>query len=173
MQTAARNTLYSFVLMRNFTRERGCECGVRVLRNMFRKVAPAALNLFVRGTVLFIIGGFLAMVLFMLSVLPEAQKRRWQVLPIEVFAQIYSTAWWIPPSCGTAAAVVGLIYPCSDSRLGKPHVFQREWSSVTRCVAMFVGISHACAVSFLLKRMCLSRLATRRISCVIPDSVIE
>lgn len=115
---------------------------------MFRKVAPAALNIFVRGTVLFIIGGFLAMVLFMLSVLPEAQKRRWQVLPIDIFANLYSKGWWIPPSCGTAAALVGLIYPCSDSRLGKPHAFQREWSSVTRCVAMFVGISHACAVSF-------------------------
>lgn len=45
-------------------------------------------------------------------------------------------------------AVVGLLYPCIDSRLGEPHKFKREWASVMRCVAVFVGINHASAVSF-------------------------
>lgn len=44
-------------------------------------------------------------------------------------------------------AVVGLLYPCIDSRLGEPHKFKREWASVMRCVAVFVGINHASAVS--------------------------
>lgn len=45
-------------------------------------------------------------------------------------------------------AVIGLLYPCIDSRVGEPHRFKREWSSVMRCVAVFVGINHASAVSF-------------------------
>lgn len=45
------------------------------------------------------------------------------------------------------AAMIGLLYPCIDSRLGEPHKFKREWSSVMRCVAVFVGINHASAVS--------------------------
>ncbi|EFB17804.1 hypothetical protein PANDA_015700 [Ailuropoda melanoleuca] len=44
-----------------------------------------------------------------------------------------------------AHAVVGLLYPCIDSRLGEPHKFKREWASVMRCVAVFVGINHASA----------------------------
>lgn len=46
------------------------------------------------------------------------------------------------------AAVVGLLYPCIDSHLGEPHKFKREWASVMRCIAVFVGINHASAVSF-------------------------
>lgn len=46
------------------------------------------------------------------------------------------------------AAMIGLLYPCIDRRLGEPHKFKREWSSVMRCVAVFVGINHASAVSF-------------------------
>ncbi|XP_067891225.1 insulin-induced gene 2 protein isoform X2 [Heterodontus francisci] len=42
-------------------------------------------------------------------------------------------------------AVIGLLYPCIDSHLGEPHKFKREWSSVMRCVAVFVGINHASA----------------------------
>ncbi|PKU36138.1 hypothetical protein llap_13558 [Limosa lapponica baueri] len=43
-------------------------------------------------------------------------------------------------------AVVGLLYPCIDSHLGEPHKFKREWASVMRCIAVFVGINHASAV---------------------------
>ncbi|NXC96965.1 INSI2 protein, partial [Certhia familiaris] len=42
-------------------------------------------------------------------------------------------------------AVIGLLYPCMDRHLGEPHKFKREWSSVMRCVAVFVGINHASA----------------------------
>lgn len=116
--------------------------------NLFRKIAPSVVNVCVRGVVLFILGTFFAMVLFTFSVLPEVRKRRIQ--DIGIIAKLFSAVWWIAPSSGTAAAVVGLIYPCSDIRLGKPHKLEREWSSVFKCVVLFLGISHACAVSFPL-----------------------
>ena len=50
-------------------------------------------------------------------------------------------------------AVIGLLYPCMDRHLGEPHKFKREWSSVMRCVAVFVGINHASAVSFSVVMM--------------------
>lgn len=50
--------------------------------------------------------------------------------------------------CSSLPAVVGLLYPCLDSHLGEPHKFKREWASVMRCVAVFVGINHASVVSF-------------------------
>ncbi|XP_045682148.1 insulin-induced gene 2 protein isoform X2 [Phyllostomus hastatus] len=43
------------------------------------------------------------------------------------------------------SAAIGLLYPCIDKHLGEPHKFKREWSSVMRCVAVFVGINHASA----------------------------
>ncbi|KPP71594.1 insulin-induced protein 1-like [Scleropages formosus] len=45
----------------------------------------------------------------------------------------------------SVAAFVGLLYPCIDSHLGEPHKFKREWASVMRCIAVFVGINHASA----------------------------
>ena len=47
------------------------------------------------------------------------------------------------------SAVVGLLYPLLDKHLGEPHMCKGEWSSVMRCVAVFVGINHASAVSFM------------------------
>ena len=116
---------------------------------LFRQIAPSVVNVFVRGVVLFILGAFFAMVLFMFSVLPEARRKRIPALDFGIIANLFSAVWWIAPSSGTAAALVGIIYPCSDIRLGKPHRLQREWSSVAKCVVFFLGISHACAVSFL------------------------
>ena len=46
------------------------------------------------------------------------------------------------------SAVIGLLYPCLDHKLGEELRCKREWSSVMRCVAVFVGINHASAVSF-------------------------
>lgn len=116
--------------------------------NFCRRIAPSVVNVFVRGMVLFILGAFFAMVLFMFSVLPEARRRRIQAIDLGIIANLFSAVWWIAPSSGTAAALVGIIYPCTDIRLGKPHKLEREWSSVFKCVVFFLGISHACAVSF-------------------------
>ena len=48
-----------------------------------------------------------------------------------------------------SAALIGLAYPYMDEKLGKAHRFKREWSCVMRCIAVFVGINHASAVSNL------------------------
>ncbi|CAL1527702.1 unnamed protein product [Lymnaea stagnalis] len=97
-------------------------------------------NLVARGSVLFLIGVFFALVLNLLQV-----QRQVTVFPPEVLASLFSSAWWVPPSCGTAAAVIGLLYPCLDKQLGEELRYKREWSSVMRCVAVFVGINHASA----------------------------
>jgi len=46
------------------------------------------------------------------------------------------------------AAVIGLLYPYLDDILGEKRGHKQEWSSVMRCIAVFVGINHASAVSF-------------------------
>jgi len=45
--------------------------------------------------------------------------------------------------------IIGLLYPFFDYKLGEAHKYRREWSSVMRCIAVFVGINHASAVSFV------------------------
>nr|XP_057916927.1 insulin-induced gene 1 protein [Doryrhamphus excisus]XP_057916928.1 insulin-induced gene 1 protein [Doryrhamphus excisus] len=95
-------------------------------------------NLIRRGLVLFTVGVLLALVLNLLQI-----QRNVTLFPEEVMTTLFSSAWWIPPCCGTGAAVVGLLYPCLDSHLGEPHKFKREWASVMRCIAVFVGINHA------------------------------
>lgn len=107
-------------------------------------VTSQSVNVVIRGVVLFFIGVFLALVLNLLQI-----QRNVTLFPPDVITSIFSSAWWVPPCCGTASAVIGLLYPCIDRHLGEPHKFKREWSSVMRCVAVFVGINHASAVSFL------------------------
>ncbi|ESN97090.1 hypothetical protein HELRODRAFT_114397 [Helobdella robusta] len=55
------------------------------------------------------------------------------------------SSWWLPVLCGVTAAVVGLLYPYLDEQLGERRAEKQEWSSVMRCVAIFVGINHASA----------------------------
>ncbi|XP_076828704.1 insulin-induced gene 1 protein isoform X3 [Brachyhypopomus gauderio] len=104
-----------------------------------------------RGLVLFAVGVFLALVLYLLQI-----QRNVVLFPDEVLNTLFSSAWWIPLCCGTAAAVVGLLYPYLDSHLGEPHKFKREWASVMRCIAVFVGINHASAVLDFANNMQLS-----------------
>lgn len=84
-----------------------------------------------------------------------------------VFSRLDTVFFWKDPEAVTAViaasavlvttycfcllftAVIGLLYPCIDRHLGEPHKFKREWSSVMRCVAVFVGINHASAVSLM------------------------
>lgn len=96
-------------------------------------------TLFVRGFVLFVIGAIFALVLNLLQV-----QRQITLFP-GVLDNVFSSAWWVPPSCGTAAAVIGLLYPYLDDLLGEKRGRKQEWSSVMRCIAVFVGINHASA----------------------------
>ncbi|NWI64206.1 INSI1 protein, partial [Todus mexicanus] len=89
-----------------------------------------------RSLVLFLVGAFMALVLNLLQI-----QRNVTLFPDEVISTLFSSACGVP----SLAAVVGLLYPCIDSHLGEPHKFKREWASVMRCIAVFVGINHASA----------------------------
>ncbi|KAM7380963.1 hypothetical protein PAMP_004227 [Pampus punctatissimus] len=95
-------------------------------------------NLLIRGAMLFSVGVFLALVLNLLQV-----QRNVTLFPPDVISSIFSSAW--KDEAKQRRSMIGLLYPCIDSRLGEPHKFKREWSSVMRCVAVFVGINHASA----------------------------
>lgn len=55
-------------------------------------------HLLQRSLVLFSVGVVLALVLNLLQV-----QRNVTLFPEEVIATIFSSAWWVPPCCGTAA----------------------------------------------------------------------
>uniref|UniRef100_A0A670IDA1 Insulin-induced gene protein n=1 Tax=Podarcis muralis TaxID=64176 RepID=A0A670IDA1_PODMU len=108
-------------------------------------VTSHSLNLMIRGIVLFLIGVFLALVLNLLQI-----QRNVTLFPPDVITSVFFFASGIH-NCSfrllllSFTAVIGLLYPCMDRHLGEPHKFKREWSSVMRCVAVFVGINHASA----------------------------
>ncbi|NXM94985.1 INSI1 protein, partial [Sylvia borin] len=52
-----------------------------------------------RSVVLFVVGAFMALVLNLLQV-----QRNVTLFPDEVISTLFSSAWWVPPCCGTAAA---------------------------------------------------------------------
>ena len=90
------------------------------------------------------------------------------------FKDIIYYVWWIPVVTGVFACIIGLVYPCVDSKLGEPHYFRRDWTSVVRCIAVFIGINHFSTVSFSanksLKSVLYSRIEksswVRNFSCV-------
>lgn len=58
-----------------------------------------------RGLVLFAVGVVLALVLYFLQI-----QRKDALFPDEVLDTLFSSAWWIPLCCGTAAGESSLIY---------------------------------------------------------------
>ncbi|KAI4806902.1 hypothetical protein KUCAC02_017693, partial [Chaenocephalus aceratus] len=85
-------------------------------------------NLIRRGLVLFTVGAFLALVLNLLQI-----QRNVTLFPEEVMTNF---VFRLPGGSLRAAA---------QGRCGwsAPHKFKREWASVMRCIAVFVGINHA------------------------------
>lgn len=70
-----------------------------VLRNAYGSLHDVrTANLIRRGLVLFTVGAFLALVLNLLQI-----QRHVTLFPEEVMATLFSSAWWIPPCCGTGA----------------------------------------------------------------------
>ncbi|NXF62163.1 INSI1 protein, partial [Ciccaba nigrolineata] len=51
-----------------------------------------------RVVVLFVVGAFMALVLNLLQI-----QRNVTLFPDEVISTLFSSAWWVPPCCGTAA----------------------------------------------------------------------
>ena len=89
-----------------------------------------------RIIVLFLTGFFCALALLL------QQIQRNIIVPGSL-TQLHRSAWWITPGTATAAVLIGLAYPYVDHWMGVRHDFGREWSSVLRCLAVFVGITHA------------------------------
>ncbi|XP_009575971.1 PREDICTED: insulin-induced gene 1 protein-like, partial [Fulmarus glacialis] len=63
-----------------------------------------------RSLVLFVVGAFMALVLNLLQI-----QRNVTLFPDEVISTLFSSAWWVPPCCGTAAARCGLEAPVSGA----------------------------------------------------------
>lgn len=64
-------------------------------------------HLLQRSLVLFSVGVVLALVLNLLQV-----QRNVTLFPEEVIATIFSSAWWVPPCCGTAAGEWNFFMRC-------------------------------------------------------------
>lgn len=79
--------------------------------------ADRSTNLVIRGAMLFSVGVFLALVLNLLQV-----QRNVTLFPPDVLSSIFSSAWWVPPCCGTASGT-----------LQKPVFCGKLQSSPSRC----------------------------------------
>lgn len=59
---------------------------------------------------------------------------------------LFSPTVWLLLGGGSAAALIGLLFPYVDLNMGElPHL-RAEWNAL-RCVPIFVGINQACTVS--------------------------
>lgn len=75
-------------------------------------------NLVIRGAMLFSVGVFLALVLNLLQV-----QRNVTLFPPDVLSSIFSSAWWVPPCCGSAS---GALQKPSSGEKGLPHTAGEE-----------------------------------------------
>ncbi|NWZ37761.1 INSI1 protein, partial [Brachypodius atriceps] len=69
-----------------------------------------------RSVVLFVVGAFMALVLNLLQI-----QRNVTLFPDEVISTLFSSAWWVPPCCGTAAGERDGGAECVTVRVGAPH----------------------------------------------------
>ncbi|NWI04363.1 INSI1 protein, partial [Tichodroma muraria] len=68
-----------------------------------------------RSVVLFVVGAFMALVLNLLQI-----QRNVTLFPDEVISTLFSSAWWVPPCCGTAAGERGGGGECVPRARGSP-----------------------------------------------------
>ncbi|NWT76083.1 INSI1 protein, partial [Prunella himalayana] len=68
-----------------------------------------------RSVVLFVVGAFMALVLNLLQI-----QRNVTLFPDEVISTLFSSAWWVPPCCGTAAGERGGGAECVTRARGIP-----------------------------------------------------
>ncbi|NWS63943.1 INSI1 protein, partial [Chunga burmeisteri] len=73
-----------------------------------------------RSVVLFVIGAFMALVLNLLQI-----QRNVTLFPDEVISTLFSSAWWVPPCCGTAAGEL-----LTSTKIQNHAHFQFEFSLV-------------------------------------------
>ncbi|XP_065052560.1 insulin-induced gene 1 protein-like [Rhopilema esculentum] len=116
-----------------------------LMKPVARTMAALSCGFYSRAFILFVTGSSLSI----LKVLQELGSQTNISVNIRVKNALYY-AWWIPIVTGVFACITGLIYPCMDSKLGEPHYFRRDWTSVVRCIAVFVGIGHFSTKSYFL-----------------------
>jgi len=98
-------------------------------------------SLILRGALLFAVGVVFAFVLNLLQIQRNVTK-----FSSDLIDNLFKSAWWVPPSCGTAAAVTGLLHPMFDKLLGEnTKQVEREWANVMKIIAVFIGINYASA----------------------------
>ncbi|XP_065191226.1 insulin-induced gene 1 protein-like [Sycon ciliatum] len=98
---------------------------------MSRTPLMEAFRLAFRVGVLFSVGILCSMVLNPLQI----QHR---VTTLSMFT------WWVAPCCGAAAVFIGLVYPCVDDCVGHgDSAILTDWTSVMRCLVVFLGINQA------------------------------
>ncbi|NXT36016.1 INSI1 protein, partial [Pelecanoides urinatrix] len=73
-----------------------------------------------RSLVLFVVGAFMALVLNLLQI-----QRNVTLFPDEVISTLFSSAWWVPPCCGTAAGEL-----LTSTKIQNHAHFQVEFSVV-------------------------------------------
>lgn len=100
--TATQKRLFEISCPRSFSVDRQpdwCPVLLRSTRPQTEKmiIKRATYRLFLRGFLLFLVGMFFALVLNLLQV-----QRQVTLFP-DVVENVFSSAWWVPPSCGTAA----------------------------------------------------------------------
>ncbi|NXM40106.1 INSI1 protein, partial [Gymnorhina tibicen] len=73
-----------------------------------------------RSVVLFVVGAFMALVLNLLQI-----QRNVTLFPDEVISTLFSSAWWVPPCCGTAAAsVCSMCLLCAHETVSATQVWE-------------------------------------------------
>lgn len=101
-------------------------------------------TLIVRGVVLFIIGVIFALVLNLLQV-----QRQITLFP-GVLDNVFSSAWWVPPSCGTAAGMfIALIFVIIAIHSHVVNIF---------CSRLLKGIAFSCFYCVFILQLCVRNL---------------
>ncbi len=70
-------------------------------REQKNKMGRTMCRMVLRGSLLFSVGVFFALVLNLLQV-----QRNVTLFNPDVLDSLFSSAWWVPPSCGTAAGKI-------------------------------------------------------------------
>jgi len=110
---------------------------VQIVSQLISAMSMLSCGFYSRAFILFLTGTSLATLKFFQYLGTDSHIGR----SLELTSKLYC-GWWIPVMAGVFACIIGLLYPCVDSKVGEPHYFRRDWTSVVRCVAVFVGINH-------------------------------
>ena len=133
---------------------------VQIVSQLISAMSMLSCGFYSRAFILFLTGTSLATLKFFQYLGTDSHIGR----SLELTSKLYC-GWWIPVMAGVFACIIGLLYPCVDSKVGEPHYFRRDWTSVVRCVAVFVGINHFSSVSLTSRFITLNNLCGGFVLC--------